>query len=68
VSGHSSRAWSKVPYKLKISNKAYPDGLYRRWNLKLRSEATDPTMVREKLYNDVLQSTAVMAARGAYVR
>ncbi|GAA5796070.1 hypothetical protein HPULCUR_001439 [Helicostylum pulchrum] len=68
VSGHSSRQWSKIPYKVKIPRKVYPDGLYRRWHLKLRSESTDPTMVREKLYNDVLKSTGVIAARGGYVR
>lgn len=68
MSGHSSRFWSKIPYKVKIDHEEYPDGLYRRWNFKLRPESTDPTMMREKLYNDILKSTGIVAARGNYVR
>ncbi|KAI8374262.1 coth protein-domain-containing protein [Radiomyces spectabilis] len=67
IGGHSSRGWAKVPYKIKIPSTA-EDGLHRRWELKLRSEATDPTMMREKIYSDLLKSTGVLAARGAYVR
>ncbi|KAI8099765.1 coth protein-domain-containing protein [Halteromyces radiatus] len=65
VGGHSSRTWAKVPYKLKIKS---PNGLYNRWSLKMRPEATDPTLIREKLYSDVLQASGVLAPRGAYVR
>ncbi|KAI9252412.1 coth protein-domain-containing protein [Phascolomyces articulosus] len=68
VGGHSSRSWAKVPYKIKIPRKSSPNGLYRRWSLKLRSESTDPTMMREKLYNDLLESSGVVAARGVYAR
>lgn len=68
VGGHSSRNWAKVPYKIKIPEASAPNGLYRRWEMKLRPESTDPTMMREKLYNDMLQSSGVLAARGAYVR
>jgi hypothetical protein len=65
IGGHSSRKWSKVPYKLKLKS---PKGLYDRWQFKLRPEATDPTMIREKLYSDVLQASGVLAPRGAYAR
>ncbi|CAO3591337.1 unnamed protein product [Absidia cylindrospora] len=65
IGGHSSRTWAKVPYKLKLKSS---DGLYDRWHLKLRPEATDPTMIREKLYSDVLQASGVLAPRGAYAR
>ncbi|KAI8144535.1 coth protein-domain-containing protein [Fennellomyces sp. T-0311] len=68
VGGHSSRTWAKVPYKIKIPKKSAPEGLYRRWSLKLRSESTDPTMMREKLYNDLLEASGVIAARGVYAR
>ncbi|KAG2219553.1 hypothetical protein INT45_013212 [Circinella minor] len=68
IGGHSSRNWAKVPYKIKIPRKSAPNGLYRRWSLKLRSESTDPTMMREKLYNDLLESTGIVAARGVYAR
>lgn len=66
MGGHSSKKWAKVPYKLKIPLDT--DGLYNRWELKLRSEPTDPTMVREKLYTDLLEASGVLAAHGAYVR
>ncbi|KAI9320767.1 coth protein-domain-containing protein [Dichotomocladium elegans] len=68
IGGHSSRMWAKVPYKIKISSKKYPNGLYRRWSFKLRSEATDPTMMREMIYNNLLQATGIVAARGVYTR
>ncbi|ORY94137.1 coth protein-domain-containing protein [Syncephalastrum racemosum] len=67
VGGHSSREWAKVPYKINIPD-TDENGLYRRWELKLRSESTDPTMMREKIYNDLLKATGVQAARGVYVR
>jgi spore coat protein CotH len=68
IGGHSTRTWSKVPYKLKIDKESSPDGLFGRYHLKLRSEATDPTIVREKLYADMLESTGVVSSQGAYVR
>ncbi|KAI7867493.1 coth protein-domain-containing protein [Spinellus fusiger] len=67
VGGHSSRKWAKVPYKIKLPKTA-PYGLYNRWDLKLRPSSTDPSMMREKLYSDLLQSSGVAAARGSYVR
>ncbi|KAI7864989.1 coth protein-domain-containing protein [Spinellus fusiger] len=68
VGGHSTRSWAKVPYKIKIPQDSVPEGLFNRSKLKLRSEATDISMVREKTYVDMLQSTGVVASRGAYVR
>jgi hypothetical protein len=65
VSGHSSRTWAKVPYKLKLKTQ---DGLYDRWSLKLRPEATDATLIREKLYSDVLHASGVLGPQGAYAR
>ncbi|KAL0075391.1 spore coat protein coth [Phycomyces blakesleeanus] len=68
MGGHSSREWSKVPYRVKIPVDTAPQGLYRRWDLKLRPGATDPTMLREKVYDDLLQAVGVTAAKGTYVR
>ncbi|KAM3589453.1 hypothetical protein VKS41_000317 [Umbelopsis sp. WA50703] len=68
IGGHSTRSWAKVPYKIKISNKSSANGLYGRHHLKLRSEATDPTLVREKLYTDMLASMGVITSKGSYVR
>jgi hypothetical protein len=68
VGGHSTRTWSKVPYKFKINEENSPDGLFGRFRLKLRSEATDPTMLREKLYSDMLESMGVATSQGSFVR
>lgn len=68
VGGHSTRNWSKVPYKFTINEENSPEGLFGRFHLKLRSEATDPTMIREKMYNDMLESMGVATSQGAYVR
>ncbi|CAO3622034.1 unnamed protein product [Cunninghamella echinulata] len=68
IGGHSSRDYAKVPYKIKISPEKSPKGLFNRWELKLRPEATDPTLLREKLYTDILQSVGVLGPRGGYVR
>ncbi|KAG2186110.1 hypothetical protein INT43_002548 [Umbelopsis isabellina] len=68
IGGHSTRNWAKVPYKVKISKKSSADGLYGRHQFKLRSEATDPTMVREKLYADMLTSMGVITSKGTYAR
>ncbi|CAO3647128.1 unnamed protein product [Cunninghamella blakesleeana] len=68
IGGHSSREYAKVPYKLKITPESSPKGLFNRWELKLRPEATDPTMLREKLYSDILKSVGCLGPRGGYVR
>ncbi|KAI8342766.1 coth protein-domain-containing protein [Chlamydoabsidia padenii] len=65
VGGHSSRTWAKVPYKVKLKTQ---EGLYDRWSLKLRPEATDATMMREKLYSDILQASGVVGPQGTYAR
>ncbi|ORX54963.1 hypothetical protein DM01DRAFT_1389469 [Hesseltinella vesiculosa] len=68
VTGHNSRKWAKVPYKVKIPQSDYPNGLFRRWSLKLRPEATDITLLREKVYADVIAAAGVIGPRGSYTR
>ncbi|KAG0042277.1 hypothetical protein BGZ83_000690 [Gryganskiella cystojenkinii] len=65
LSGGQTRSYSKLPYKFK-----FPDGhrLLDIGMLKLRSAETDPTMIREKLYIDLLNSLGVPAPQASYVR
>ncbi|KAI8071070.1 coth protein-domain-containing protein [Gongronella butleri] len=68
IAGHNTKAWAKVPYKIKIPQATYPNGLFRRWQLKLRPEATDTTMVREKVYSDILTAAGILGPRSGYAR
>ncbi|KAF9308133.1 hypothetical protein BG003_011593 [Podila horticola] len=65
LSGGQTRSYAKLPYKFK-----FPDdhSLLDIGVLKLRSAETDPTMMREKLYIDLLNSLGVPAPQAAYVR
>lgn len=65
LSGVSAREYAKLAYQFKFPKK------YRLLDLstlKLRSEETDATMIREKLYIDILNSIGVPAQQSAYVR
>ncbi|KAG9062188.1 hypothetical protein KI688_006520 [Linnemannia hyalina] len=65
LSGGQTRSYSKLPYKFQ-----FPKGqsLLDISVLKLRSAETDPTMMREKLYIDILNTLGVPAPQTAYVR
>ncbi|ORY89578.1 coth protein-domain-containing protein, partial [Lobosporangium transversale] len=65
LSGQSAREYAKLAYQLKFPKK---NRLLDLSTLKLRSEETDATMMREKLYVDILNSLGVPAQQAAYVR
>jgi hypothetical protein len=67
LSGQTSRLFNKLSYSFVIrdSNKRTLDG-YKKF--KLRSCATDPSYMREKLYYDILAASQVPTARASYVR
>ncbi|KAG0035739.1 hypothetical protein BGZ81_000032 [Podila clonocystis] len=66
-SGKSSREFQKQAYKFSFDTN-YNQSFYSRPNIKLRSEVMDPTMMREKLYIDMLNSVGVPTQQGAWVR
>lgn len=65
LSGPSAREYSKLAYKFKFPKK---HRLLDLSTLKLRSGETDATMMREKLYIDILNSIGVPTQQSAYVR
>ncbi|KAG0077991.1 hypothetical protein BGZ90_006161 [Linnemannia elongata] len=65
LSGASAREYAKLAYQFKFPKK---NRLLDLATLKLRSEETDATMMREKLYVDILNSLGVPAQQAAYVR
>ncbi|KAG0230919.1 hypothetical protein BGW41_002369 [Actinomortierella wolfii] len=67
TSGKSSKDFAKQSYKLSFDGK-YNQTFFHRPNIKLRAEATDPTMLRERLYIDMLNAVGVPTQQGAYVR
>ncbi|KAG0011351.1 hypothetical protein BGZ81_002232 [Podila clonocystis] len=67
VSGNSSRKFQKVSLRIKF-NDDKGETFFDRPIIKLRAESTDPTMIREKLYLDVLNSVGVATYQGSYVR
>ncbi|KAI1317775.1 hypothetical protein EDD11_007797 [Mortierella claussenii] len=67
TSGKGSKDFQKQAYKLSFDTN-YNQTFFSRPNLKLRSETTDPTMIREKVYIDMLNSVGVPTQQGQYVR
>ncbi|KAG0361026.1 hypothetical protein BG005_009368 [Podila minutissima] len=67
VSGNSSRKFKKTSLRVKF-NDDKGETFFDRPIIKLRAEATDPTMIREKLYLDLLNSVGVATYQGSYVR
>ncbi|GJJ72569.1 spore coat protein H [Entomortierella parvispora] len=70
VSGHGSRSYQKLSLRVKFDG-AKPGGkntFFDRPIIKLRSETADPTLIREKLYFDALNSVGSPTAEGSYVR
>ncbi|ORX91136.1 coth-domain-containing protein [Basidiobolus meristosporus CBS 931.73] len=65
ISGQSTRAFAKQSYKLKFkdSGKFLTTG-----SIKLRAEESDPTMMREKVYLDLLNSLGVPAIQANWAR
>ncbi|KAG0204455.1 hypothetical protein BGX28_003601 [Mortierella sp. GBA30] len=67
TSGKSSKEFAKLSYKLKFDTD-YNQTFYSRPNIKLRSMATEPTYIREKLFIDMVNSIGVPTQQGSYVR
>ncbi|KAG0223772.1 hypothetical protein BGW41_005362 [Actinomortierella wolfii] len=65
LSGASAREYSKLAYQFKFPKN---DTLLDLSTLKLRNAETDPTMLREKLYVDILNSIGVPAQQASYLR
>ncbi|KAK3806003.1 MAG: coth protein-domain-containing protein [Linnemannia elongata] len=67
TAGKSSKEHSKQSFKFKFDTD-YNQTFFSRPNIKLRSMVQDPTMIREKLYIDVLNSVGIPTQQGAWVR
>ncbi|KAI1321193.1 hypothetical protein EDD11_007759 [Mortierella claussenii] len=65
LSGQTAREYKKLAYQMKFPKK---NRLLDLATLKLRNEETDATMIREKIYVDILNSLGVPAQQAAYVR
>ncbi|KAI9274204.1 coth protein-domain-containing protein [Sporodiniella umbellata] len=68
ISGKTSRLFKKLSYSIKIAKAADSKALEGFRRFKLRSCATDPSYMREKLYYDILEASRVPTARSSYVR
>ncbi|KAF9948482.1 hypothetical protein BGZ72_009628 [Mortierella alpina] len=67
LSGKSSREHSKQAFKIKFDTDI-GQSFFHRPNIKLRSMVMDPTLIREMLYIDMLNSAGVPTQQGAWVR
>ncbi|KAG0360652.1 hypothetical protein BG005_010235 [Podila minutissima] len=67
VSGHGSRKYKKVSLSIAFDAEA-GETFFDRPEIKLRAEYIDPTMIREKLYVDLLNAVGVASYQGSYVR
>jgi len=68
ISGQSTREVPKLSYKIKDLKDDNGKELYGRTSIKLRAEHMDPTLLREKLYGDILNTLGVPAAQNTYAR
>ncbi|KAG1148714.1 hypothetical protein G6F37_003156 [Rhizopus arrhizus] len=69
--GQSSKDYAKQSFKIKFNKfnkKGTKDSLYGRRKLKLRAEANEPTMVREKLLLDSLAAAGAATPSANWVR
>ncbi|KAG0367136.1 hypothetical protein BGZ54_004346 [Gamsiella multidivaricata] len=67
TSGKSSKDFQKQAYKLSFDTNLNQT-FFSRPNIKLRSEVTDPTFMREKVYIDMLNAVGVPTQQGQFVR
>jgi len=68
IAGQSTRGVPKLSYKIKNLKDEKGKELYGRTSIKLRAEHMDPTLLREKLYGDILNTLGVPAAQNTYAR
>ncbi|KAF9961947.1 hypothetical protein BGZ72_000569 [Mortierella alpina] len=67
VSGHGTRKFKKLSLRVKFDEDK-GETFFDRPIIKLRSEINDPTMIREKIYFDLLNAVGVPTSQGSYVR
>ncbi|KAG0035588.1 hypothetical protein BGZ81_005566 [Podila clonocystis] len=67
VSGHGSRKFKKLSFRFKFDDDK-GETFFNHPVVKLRSESYDPTLIREKLYIDVLNSAGIRTTQGAWNR
>ncbi|KAF9987658.1 hypothetical protein BGZ75_000305 [Mortierella antarctica] len=67
ISGHGSRKFRKVSLHVEFE-KTKKGMFFDRSAIKLRAEYNDPTMIREKLYLDLLDSVGVGSSQGSFTR
>ncbi|KAF9953104.1 hypothetical protein BGZ70_000359 [Mortierella alpina] len=67
ISGQASRKYKKVSMRLEFEDKK-GGAFFNRPIIKLRSEYVEPSLIREKLYLDILNSVGVASYQGSYVR
>ena len=65
VSGRDTRHFQKLSFRIKFDR---GDTFFDRPIIKVRSGVFDPTMIREKLYIDILNAIGVRTTQGAWVR
>ncbi|KAG0047688.1 hypothetical protein BGZ83_007296 [Gryganskiella cystojenkinii] len=69
LSGKSSMDFNKMAFKLEFDhNEVIGQSFFSRPSIKLRSETQDPTLMREKVYIDVLNSIGVPTQQGVWIR
>ncbi|CAO3658124.1 unnamed protein product [Rhizopus stolonifer] len=68
LSGQTSKLFKKLSYGIKIPKTTDSKALDGFRRFKLRSCATDPSYMREKLYYDILEASQVPTARSSYIR
>ncbi|KAG0046999.1 hypothetical protein BGZ83_007856 [Gryganskiella cystojenkinii] len=66
VSGHGSRKYRKTSLRVKFGDNT--GTFFGRSAIKLRAEYEDPTVFRERLYLDLLNSVGVAASQGSFAR
>ncbi|KAF9568134.1 hypothetical protein EC968_002992 [Mortierella alpina] len=67
TSGQASRKYKKVSMRIKFNDKK-GETFFNRPIIKLRAEYVEPSMMREMLYLDILNSVGVATYQGSYVR
>ncbi|KAL6613666.1 coth protein-domain-containing protein [Neocallimastix sp. 'constans'] len=68
LSGQSTLTAAKLSYKLTGLKTDDNKELFGRTSIKLRAEHMDPTLIREKIYIDILNSLGVPTAQGTFAR
>lgn len=67
VSGHGSRKFKKLSLRIKFDDDK-GETFFDRPIIKLRSQSSEPTFIREKLYIDTLNAVGARTTQAAWVR